>query len=292
MKIGLLLQKVEIMKKIATTKHDIKQLLLSQPIGIPVFHEIALRLQQMMNDHSYRIEEAIKLVYEDTALASEMLRYANTTYNSGKTPITTIKNAIVRLGSQQIVNLAFTASMASCKSDNPLINEYLRRLWRHSHTVAIASAWLAIQANHEGELLDINADEVYLAGLLHDIGKLYVLKSMDSLLSDGRVTIAHDLVNELLDELNIQQGIRVMRQWSIPEIYSDSVGRCETAGWKSGQNDHLAAALRLASGIHNYIERGIDVTETDEASELFNAELALLGINDVTYVYRFINEIS
>src|SRR5689334_10701924 len=108
--------------------HSVMPLLLSQPIDIPVFHEVAIRLQQMMIDQSYRIEEAIKLVHEDTALATEMLRHANTTYNSGTMPITTIKDAIIRLGSQQIVNLAFTASMANTKSDNPIINSNFRHL--------------------------------------------------------------------------------------------------------------------------------------------------------------------
>jgi HD-like signal output (HDOD) protein len=82
----------------------------------------------MMNDHSYRIEEAIKLVNEDAALAAEMLKQANSTYNSGKAQITTIKNAIVRLGSQQVVNLAFTASMANTVCESPVINDRLKRL--------------------------------------------------------------------------------------------------------------------------------------------------------------------
>src|ERR1035437_5870539 len=129
-------------------KRIVEKLLLSQPIDIPVFHEVALRLLQMMNDNSYRIEEAIKLVNEDTALASVMLRHANTIYNAGKAPITTIKNAIVRLGSQQVVNLAFTASMTNSKSDNPLINTHMKQLWYHSHIIAITSAWLAVQISH------------------------------------------------------------------------------------------------------------------------------------------------
>ncbi|MDD2540522.1 MAG: HDOD domain-containing protein [Desulfuromonadaceae bacterium] len=82
--------------KIRDQKQNILNLLLTQPIDIPVFHEVALRLLQMMNGNTYRIEEAIKLVNEDTALAAEMLKHANCAYNSGKTPITTIKHAIIK----------------------------------------------------------------------------------------------------------------------------------------------------------------------------------------------------
>lgn len=266
----------------------IHNLLLSQPHDIPVFHEVALRLQQMMNDCSYKIEEAIILVHQDTALASEMLRYANSTYSSGKTPITTIKNAIVRLGSQQIVNLAFTASMASSKSDNPLINGYLKRLWQHCHAVAVSSSWLSVQLKHENELLNIDADEVYLAGLLHGIGKLYLLKSLDNLIASGVVPADENIINNALEELNIQQGVRVMQHWNIPEVYRNSIERHRTDNWISETNNHLVASVRLSCKIHHCIMHGIEVTD---ASNLVNDELQFLDIDDVSTVYDMVKAV-
>jgi HD-like signal output (HDOD) protein len=270
----------------------IQKLLLSQPVNIPVFHKVALRLLQMMNDHSYKIEEAIVLVNEDTALASEMLRHANSTYNSGKAPITTIKNAIVRLGSQQVVNLAFTASMANSNSNNVLINKHLTNLWHHSHTVAITGGWLAVQIGHDNKKLDINADEVYLAGLFHTIGKLYLLKSMDNLMGAGILEADESTIEEIIDELNIPVGIRVMRHYNIPDIYLNSVERHITDDWKCGVNDHFVAAVRLSCKIHNYIVRGIEVTETSEAAKLIKDELSLLNIDDATYVYGIVKAIA
>ena len=274
------------MTKIVDKRRVIQKLLVSQPINIPVFHDIALRLQQMMNDHTYRIEEVIKLVHEDTALATEMLKHANYTYNSGKTPITTIKNAIVRLGSQQIVNLAFTASMANTTSDNVIINKHLKQLWHHCHTVAITSSWLAVEVNHtSNRIYDINADEVYLAGLLHDIGKLYLLKAMDNLLTIGVLQADDYFINDIIEELGVPSGVKVMNYWHLPPIYSDSIGRHTTDTWKCGVNDHLVAAIRLACKIHDYIERGVEITNGGNDLTGINDELSLLGIDDVTYVY-------
>lgn len=283
---------MDVMTKPVNKKRIIEKLLLSQPIDIPVFHEVALRLLQMMNYNSYRIEEAIKLVNEDTALASVMLRHANTIYNAGKAPITTIKNAIVRLGSQQVVNLAFTASMTNSKSDNPVINTHLKNLWYHSHAVAITSAWLAVQISHDNKIPDINSDEVYLAGLLHAIGKLYLLKSIDRLIEAGILQADDDIIDDIIDELNIDQGIRVMQHWNIPEIYTNSVGRHITNNWKCGTNDHLVAAVRSSCKIHHCVEQGIEVTEFSEAFNLVKDELFLLDRDDVTYVYNFVKAIS
>jgi HD-like signal output (HDOD) protein len=273
-------------------KHKLQELILSQPIDIPVFHGVALRLQQMMNDRSYRIEEAIKLVHEDTALASEMLRHANTTYNAGMEPITTIKNAIVRLGSQQVVNLAFTASMASCKSDHNFINARLEALWRHCHSVAVTSAWLAIQTKHEMKIPEINADEVYLAGLFHDIGKLYLLKAMDRLTDREILLFDPNALDETLERLNVQQGIRVMQHWSIPEIYTDAVGRHTRDDWQSGTNAYLVAAVRLSCKIHQFIEQGVELSQTSETFRQVSDELSVLGVEDVAYVSDLVRAIT
>lgn len=273
-------------------KGIIEKLLLSQPVNIPVFHKVALRLLQMMNDHSYKIEEAIVLVNEDTALAAEMLSHANSTYNSGKAPITTIKNAIVRLGSQQVVNLAFTASMANSTSNNSSINKHLNNLWYHSHEVAIISGWLAVQISHDNKRLDINADEVYLAGLFHAIGKLYLLKSMDNLIEAGILQADDSMICVIIDELNIQMGIRVLQHYNIPDIYLNSVERHSTDNWKCGTNDHFVAAVRLSCKIHSYITQGFEISENNEATGVIKDELSLLNIDDPAPVYDIVKAIA
>jgi len=280
------------MKQRLENKNMLQKLLLSQPVDIPVFHEVALRLQQMMNDHTYRIDEAIKLVNEDTALAAEMLKQANSTYYAGKDSVTTIKNAIVRLGSQQIVNLAFAASMATSKSDDPLINIYLKKLWHHSHAVAITSAWLALQIRHSNEILDIDADEVYLAGLLHTIGKLYILKSIDKIFTAVKLQIDQDTLNEIIMGHNTIQGIRVMEYWNIPEIYRNSVERHVSSSWKCGKNDYLVAAVRLSCKIHIHLNQGVELTETSEEFYQIKDELSLLEIDDVAHVYNMVKAIT
>jgi len=273
-------------------KSIIEKLLLSQPVNIPVFHKVALRLLQMMDAHSFKIEEAIILVNEDAALAAEMLSHANSTYNSGKAPITTIKNAIVRLGSQQVVNLAFTASMANSKSNNLLINKHLTNLWHHSHTVAITGGWLAVQISHDNKKIAINADEVYLAGLFHAIGKLYLLKSMDNLIEAGILQTDDSMISKIIGELNIPMGIRVMRHYNIPDIYLNSVERHITDNWKCGTNDHFVAALRLSCKIHTYITQGIEISENSEAAGLIKEELSLLKIDDPAPVYDIVKIIA
>ena len=100
------------------------------------------------------------------------------------------------------------------------------------------------------------------------------------------------MINEFLEELNIQQGVRVLQHWNIPEIYTNSVGRHVTDNWISGENDHLVAAVRSSCKIHQCFEQGIEVTRHGEAFDLVKDELHLLDIDDVTYVYDMVKAIA
>ncbi|MDD2541631.1 MAG: hypothetical protein PHH28_11400 [Desulfuromonadaceae bacterium] len=97
---------------------------------------------------------------------------------------------------------------------------------------------------------------------------------------------------DIIKEHNIQQGIRVMKYWNIPEIYSNSVARQIGIGWKCGTNDYLVAAVRLSCKIHNYIVQGTVLTENSEASNQVKDELSLLELDNISCVNDFITMIS
>lgn len=280
------------MPKSVNIKRVIQKLLLSQPLDVPVFHEVALQLLRMLDDHTYRIEDVIVLVNKDSVLAMEMLKQANSSYSAGKKPITTIKEAIVRLGSQQIVNLAFTASMATLKSDNPVINNKLKNIWHHSHAVAITSSLLAVQIEHDHKVIEIDADEVYLAGLLHNIGKLHLLKSMDTLITSGILQEDERIISELLEEIHIQQGIKVMRHWNMPEIYTNAVERHVANNWIGESNNHLVAIVRLCCRIHHSTEQVKELSSYDDVSTKVMDELLFLNMDDIETVYNVVRAVA
>lgn len=267
-----------------------KKIMASQPVAIPVFHEVAIKLLQMMKSNSYRVEEVIILVHDDPALASEMLKHANSVYYSGKTPIATIKNAIIRLGTQQVVNIAFSASMASTESDNPVINTLMKNLWHHCHSIAKIGAYLALKISHDKHMADLNHDEVYLAGLFHDIGKLYSLKVIDSLMTDDKIHPDDQSIVNMLDELNVEQGIKILKHHNMPEIYTDLLNRISVDNWKSGSNDHFVATVRLADKMLYCIEHSIDIADSPDTCNIGD-ELSFLDITDVAELQSFVKAI-
>jgi HD-like signal output (HDOD) protein len=193
----------------------------SNTLELPVFHSVSLKLQQMLAKGNYSINEVMEVISEDQALASKILRVANSPFYSGLSKVSTIRDAIVRLGAQEVANLTMMASQQDFyRSDNDLLNRNMHILWNHALGCAIGTKWLATKVGYK----DL-AQEAFLAGLLHDIGKLFLLKVLDELAGTAQLSISLSgaLIQEVLDSLHTQQGHLLMQKWNLPEIYCQIV---------------------------------------------------------------------
>ena len=219
---------------------ELKRQLENQPIDLPVFHPIALRLQRMLANYDFTVDEVSKVASEDQALAGQMLRMANSPFYAGLTKVLTIRDAVVRLGAQQVANLAMAVTQAdSHRSRNPEIQSLMVALWRHSHSCAIGCKWLADNCGFRGI-----AQETFLAGLLHDVGKLYLLKGMENLLACGSMISAGEM-GVALDEMHVEMGVRLMEHWDFPELFVEVVRDHHGDDWD--QSNESLAIVRLVN---------------------------------------------
>ncbi len=199
----------------------VRRLLASQPIELPIFHPVALKLQRMLSDYDFTVDEVAQVANEDQSLASQMLRMSNSPMYMGRTKVATIKEAVIRLGAQQVINIAIAASQASSHhSENPALDRYMQAMWLHSHGAALGARWLAHNCGMRGI-----ADEIYLAALLHDVGKLYLLKAIERLVQAGVISSLFDeeLIMEIFEAMHVEQGYRLMQHWNFPAMYCDVV---------------------------------------------------------------------
>ncbi|KAB0666230.1 HDOD domain-containing protein [Oryzomonas japonica] len=243
--------------------------------GLPVFHSVAVKLQQMLVSRDFRIEEVIRLINEDQSLASQVLRMGNSSFYTGLSKVATIKDAVVRLGAQEIANLVMMASQAEqYKSGDPVLDNFLQKLWDHALSCATGATWLASKAGYASL-----ATEAFMGGLLHDIGKLAIIKALDEILQAGgtKATISEILINEILDTMHEDVGNRLMLSWSLPEIYcSIAVNHHNT---EYDGNDILLVIVRLANLACRKVGKALT---PDPAVALFGApEAQFLGIKEI-----------
>lgn len=248
----------------------VRKLLASQPIELPIFHPVALKLQKMLSDYDFTVDEVAQVANEDMSLASQMLKIANSPMYMGRSKVATIKEAVIRLGAQQVINLVIAASQASAHSStNPALDHYMKQLWLHSHACALGAKWLAHSCGMRGV-----ADETYLAALLHDVGKLYLLKSIERLVTAGVINSMFDdeLIMEIFAAMHVEQGYRLMQHWNFPAMYCDVIRDHHLEQWDTVNK--MLAIVRFVNltthkiGIGLIHEPDLDLAATREADVL------------------------
>jgi len=261
----------------------VRKLLASQPIELPIFHPVALKLQRMLTDYDFTVDEVAQVATEDQSLASQMLRMANSPMYMGRTKVATIKETVIRLGAQQVINLAIAASQASTHaSENQALDSYMKSLWIHSHGCALGAKWLAHNCGMRGV-----ADETYLAALLHDVGKLYLLKSIERLVGAGVISSMFDdeLIMEIFEAMHVEQGYRLMQHWNFPAMYCDVIRDHHSDQWDT-VNKMLAivrfvnlACHRVGLGLKH--EPDLVLINTKEAEILDLTEMQIVELEAV-----------
>ena len=250
----------------------IRRLLTTQPAELPVFHPIAIRLQQLLETPDFTVDAVIALASEDPSLAGQILKMANSTVYMGRVRTETIKDAVVRLGAQQVSNIAMAASQAGLHaSENKVLNGFMQSLWLHSHACAVGSRWLARNAGYPQY-----AEQAYMAGLLHDVGKLYLLKALERLNRMGvaQAALEEDLLLEIFAELHVEQGCRLMQHWNMPQIYTDVVARHHNDDFDSG--DTVLTLVRLVNKASKV--KGIDLVKEPDLDLQAQPETTLLQL--------------
>lgn len=251
----------------------IRRLLTTQPADLPVFHPIAVKLQQLLATSDYKIDEVISLANEDPSLAGQILKMANSPLYIGRVRTETIKDAVIRLGAEQVSSLAMAASQAGLHvSDHPIINGFMQSLWLHSHACAVGSRWLARSVGYPQM-----ADQAYLAGLLHDIGKLYLLKALERLNKMGvaQAALEEDLFLEIFAELHVEQGCRLMEHWNMPKIYYNVVANHHDNNFDTSNT--VLTVVRLVNSVCK--QKGIGLVSTPEIDIEVLPETSLLELS-------------
>jgi putative nucleotidyltransferase with HDIG domain len=127
--------------------------------------QIALRVMRVANDPNSGAKELKEVLESDAALSARVLRCVNSSANALRTKVTNLQHAIAYLGMSQIRNIAMAASVNKLFQKNETIESYNRvGLWRHLVAVGILARMMAMRLRVSG------FEDVFLAGLLHDIG--------------------------------------------------------------------------------------------------------------------------
>lgn len=188
--------------------------------------EVVLKINEMVNSEDTNATEIGEVISQDPAIATRILRVANSSMYGGQRQIDSITRAVAVLGTKQIRDLVLTTTAA--KVFNGISNEVIsvEDFWHHSLYCALLAKELAKISGK------VNPDTMFTAGLLHDIGQLVMFNQVPEqssaailLTIQGESNLEpYQAERQLLGYDHAEVGASLARQWHLPEILVSCIG--------------------------------------------------------------------
>ena len=232
------------------------QHILKRVQDLPPLPTSAMRVIALTKNPATSVKELEFVIGQDPALTAGILRQANSAYYGYARRISSLQEAIVRLGFHVIQGLAMSSAVA------PLLKTELvgygieqEGLWKHSLLTAMAAKRLCQRRKLP------YGDVAFTAGLLHDIGKLiisiYVQEVGDYLIK--KVTEAQLSYVELEEKVigfdHARVGGFLARSWNLPDNLVAAISFHHSL---SDEQDHveLTSVVHVANGLANLLGIG------------------------------------
>jgi HD-like signal output (HDOD) protein len=227
-------------------------------VDLPCFPDVVIRIRSALDDPNIKMEQTVTIVGSEPRLAAKLLQTANSVaFNTSGKPVTELRTAITRLGQKMVQSAAMAYAVQQMKNEDSLrsVAQRLSELWNESIAVASIAQVVARRTK-------ITPDEAFLAGLLHGIGRLYILvRAVGKSPQFGLDTEFLDLIAGWQASI----GKAVLENWGFAQEMADAVGEqgeCERRRKNADLTDVLVASIILGEALPQPAPRAVDLEST------------------------------
>lgn len=206
----------------------LKGMLGTQIQTLPCLPPVLLGVQKAIAEGDVGARELAHVILADPSLTARVLKLANSLYYAANQKIRTVTQAILVMGFETVRNLVLGLSVYDMLSNLPKAMDY-RTVWRHSLCCGVCSRYFA------AKLRMANPEQAFVAGLLHDIGRLVLGQFFSDAYAEvgrkasGEKLVYHQAELRVFGFTHEDVGRCVAEHWAFPEELALVVSRHEAS---------------------------------------------------------------
>ena len=186
--------------------------------GLPTLPKVVTQITQLPQNPRTSAEEVGRAITMDQSLASKVLKLVNSAFYGFPGRINTITHAIVILGFNTVKNIVLTASIFEKLGGRGGSQSFdLEKFWLHSIGTGVVGREIARKINFRFQ------EEVFISGLLHDIGKVIAFKYLPEEFAqvcqyrDEKNCLLMEAEKKVMDVTHDEVGGWLGTKWNLPE---------------------------------------------------------------------------
>jgi len=239
----------------------LKQAILEGFVEVPMLPEVANRALSMTQDPEASAAQMADLIESDQSLAGHVMRIANSVAYTPMANITSLQQAVARLGMNVICEIAVAAVLGAKLFNTPGYEDYVEFNWQHALATSMWSKEIARQAN-------LDQETAFLAGLLHSIGRPAVLQTLLELANQKGIVMTPEMVHRLEKKYSQPVSELVILRWKMPTAIINAIKPYQDLDTTDPALE-IAAAVHVAARFATYM---LDIGAEDDAEMLMELD--------------------
>lgn len=186
--------------------------------------DIYLRIERVINDPDSSARHIAAIISQDPNLSAKLLKIVNSAFYGLRQKIDTISRAVTIVGHNQIGDLVLGTSVIALFREIPSTLMNMNLFWEHSVACGICARCIA------GFRKFPNTESFFIAGLLHDLGKLIIFKNLPQQAKEVLLQVRHSdsfyyqAERELIGFDHTQVGKALAEKWKLPTGLEQAIG--------------------------------------------------------------------
>lgn len=218
---------------------------------LPTMPNIYFKVNQLLKNNQASIDNVARIIEMDPAMSSRILRLVNCAFYGFQSQISSIPHAVMILGFNAVKNAIVSVSILDVLALKDRYQHFnVNEFWRHSVSVAVLSKQLAEKSRLA------SPEDAFMAGLLHDMGKIIMLKYFQEAFAGILRTQQEDHSSFYDAELktdaigHVQIGSYLAKKWQFPDAIVESIASHHMNIQTFGATG-LVASVILADALSN-----------------------------------------